>query len=87
MTWRDDVRHRCFTTSKEGWRLLAQQPRTKRTWRAGVAPSLSGLAQIAPVCFSRTATRAWRRCARSSTKERYDRDRDADPPADGNGDR
>jgi hypothetical protein len=60
MSWRYDTHHRCFTTSLDGWRLLIQQTRDKRSWRAAVAPPQGRFARIAPACFtSRTAAQAW----------------------------
>ena len=69
MTWQYDAHHHCFTASLDGWRLLVQQTRSKRTWRAAVVPPLGTPARIAPtVLSSRTAAQAW--CLAVSRQER-----------------
>ena len=60
MSWRYDARHRCFSTSLDGWRLLVHQTRRKGIWHATVVGPPGGLSRIAPAIFtSNTAAKAW----------------------------
>jgi hypothetical protein len=60
MAWQGDTQQLRFSMTLDSWRAVVQQGRSRKTWRAAIAPRHGGLGRLAPAVFtSRIAAQAW----------------------------